>query len=332
MKKEKNLSFFSTRVILLLTLMFNFSFANEKIMSELLNNTLLSNTNKAIKEAKILEKDILTNKDILILQKDFSNFVPAWKRVENFYLASDFNEDVIDTPRYIDIFHNLKENLFTQMQRVVDSKDNVNDEMYKHSFKTINALEYILHSKNYTKRKKEISLVIIRTIITNLNLIKNVYENNNKRFLSEFKWANDLIINSLIESSFKLKDWRIGDISGMSRKYKNKPSNDRAEYYLSKNSKNAIESIIYLHKEVMDSKKYDFGDMLIENGYKKEVSLIRKMIDLSIQNLKYLKNENFEDKKIENLYKSISKLHIAYYASLVNALGVTSKILDADGD
>lgn len=332
MNNTKQICIFNKKVILLLLIMFNFSFANEKMMDELLNNVLLKNTAKAMIDAKTLEKSLTKKQNIKILQKDFSIFVSSWKKVETFYLAADFNEEVIDTPRYIDVFHNLKENLFVQMQRVIDSKDDVNVEMYKHSFKTINALEYVLFSQNYNKRKNEIAVVIVKNIIKQLEIINNVYINNNKKFLSEFKWANDLIINSLIDSSFKLKDWRIGDIAGLSRKYKNKPSNKRAEYFLSKNSKNAIVAIIYLHKEVMDSKEYDFGDMLIKNGYKKEVTEIREMIALSINNLKYLKNENFEDENIKKLYESITKLHVSYYASLVNALGVTSKILDADGD
>ena len=318
------------KILLLLTLSLSL-FANEKMMKSVYENILLENTKQAIFDATKLKKD-LKSLDINLLRADFKALAVSWKKVETFYLAAEFNEDAIDIPRYIDVFHNLKENLHAQLARVVDSKESLDVEMYKNSFKTINALEYVLYDKAFTSRHKDMAQMIIKNIIERLQEIEKVYQFESKRFLTEFKWANDVIINMLIDSSFKLKDWRIGDVAGLSRKYKGDADNRRGEYYLSQNSFAAIESILQLHAQVMDSKEYDFGDMLKENGYAKEVSIINNEIKNSLENLYNLPKENFEDKRVNKLYESVSQLHVAYYASLVNALGVTSKILDADGD
>ena len=136
----------------------------------------------------------------------------------------------------------------------------------------------------------------------------------------------------LIDSSFKLRDWRVGDIAGLSRKYEGSADNRRAEYYLSGQSTVAIKAILQTHKMIMDAKIYDFGDMLKENGFEKEVQLIIAKIDKALEQLVLIQNENFEDKKVAILYSTLDELHRAYYITLVNAVGVSTKILDADGD
>ena len=320
------------KTLFLVLLMIGTLMAEEKVMNEILQNVLLKDVNKTLDEVSTFKKDLESNKDLMVLQKDFKNLVSSWKRVETFYIAGSLNEDSIDLPRYIDVFHNLKENLQVQMQRVIDSKESLDIALYKNSFKTINALEYVLFSGTITQRKIDISKLIIKNIKINLEDIKAVYTNDSKKFLTEFKWANDVIINMLIDSSFKLRDWRVGDISGDSRKYKDNANNKRAEYFISKNSKDAIKAIILTHKEVMNSESYDFGDMLLENNFKKEVQLIRTKIDESLKNLDYIQDENFEYKDVKKLYKTLDELDRAYYLSLVNAVGVSTKILDADGD
>jgi hypothetical protein len=63
--------------------------------------------------------------------------------------------DYLDTPRYIDVFNNLKEDLNSQMQRVIEWQKMSLKALFKNSFKTINALEYVLYLiKSFKKRKR----------------------------------------------------------------------------------------------------------------------------------------------------------------------------------
>lgn len=307
-------------------------FSQEKMMDSIFKNVLIKNIDDSMNVALKFSDDLNAKKDAAVLKKDFHDLVQTWKKVETFYLAGSMNDEAIDIPRYIDVFHNLKENLHEQMQRVIVSKESVDVEMYKNSFKTINALEYVLFTGEISQRKIDISKIIINNILNQLDSIKEVYLSSNERFLNDFKWTNDEIINMLIDSSFKLRDWRVGDPAGLSRKYKGNPDNKRAEYFLSKNSKTAIKAILDTHSQIMNSKVYDFGNMLKKEGFEKEVNLINTEIKNSYKNLKYLQDGNFENKDVEKLYASLDALHKAYYISLVNAVGITAKILDADGD
>lgn len=306
--------------------------ADEKVMQSIVTDVLQKNTQTAMDDAMKLYEDLNKKSSSKVIHGDFKNLVVSWKKVETFYLAAGMNEDSVDLPRYMDVFHNLKENLSEQMQRVIDSKESLDVEMYKNSFKTINALQYVLYSDSLNPRRIEIAKIIVNNILNRLDEINEVYLNDTQKFITNYKWGNEEIINMLIDSSFKLRDWRVGDMAGLSRKYKNKPDNTRAEYYLSENSKVAIESILQLHETLMGSVSTPFSQMLIKNGVENEVKMIASKIKEAQMNLVHLKGENFEDKKVKILYESLDTLHKTYYISLVNAVGISAKILDADGD
>lgn len=312
------------KIILSVLLLVTSLFSSTDVLISILKNVSVPNVEKSINDAKNLKKN--TTKE------NFKKFVYSWKKVEALYFAGELNEDYIDTPRYIDIFHNLKENLNEQMKRVLASKDEPKVVLFKNSFKTINALEYVLFNDNkITKREKLISSEILDSIIMNLEDIKKVYKAYIKSPDKEEEWENAMIINSLIASTYRLKEWRIGDPSGKSSKYKNQAKNERGEYFLSKNSFNSIKAILDAHSEVVGEEKYyNFASMAKESGAKKQVKEVQDAINSAKKALSKLKNDDFSN--ANDLFEASKKLHNAYYISLVEELAVTAKILDADGD
>ena len=293
-------------------------------LESVLKNVSIPDVDAAIKDAKTLQKDINT--------KNFEDLLVSWKKVEALYFAGDINEDFIDTPRYIDVFHNLKENLSEQMQRAIDSKDEPRIALFKNSFKTINALEYVLYNDDkITDREKALTVEILNTMISNLEDIKTVYKEYLAGEKKSEKWENAMIINTLIASSYRLKEWRIGDASGNSTKYKNSIDNRRAEYFLSKNSFKAIEAILEAHEEVIGNKDYyNFASMAKEAGAGEQVKEAQDAIAQTLKEIKKLENDDFT--KAKDLFNASKALHFAYYLSLIEELSVTAKILDADGD
>ena len=296
----------------------------ETALKSVLKYVSIPNVILTINDAKNLQKDINT--------ANFNKLVSSWKRVEAIYFAGEIDNDYLDTPRYIDVFHNLKENLPKQMARVINSKDKVKTALFKNSFRTITALEYILfNDETITLREKEISIEILNTMISNLEDIKEVYTTYVSIKGKSEKWENALIINTLIASSYRLKEWRIGDPSGNSAKYKNDMKNSRAEYALSQNSFNAIASILKAHDEVIGNKAYyNFASMAKDSGAAEQIKESQDALEKSRAELKKLKLDDFTHAKA--LFKVVKDLHNAYYLSLIEQLSVTAKILDADGD
>lgn len=248
------------RVVLILALFVSFAFSNT--FTNIIQNVSLPNVNKALEDINSLEKSYS--------KKDFDKLVKSWKKVQALYLAGSINEDYIDTPRYIDIFHHGNEDITKQLNRAIKSSDDASVELFRNSTKSINAIEYMLYKdEKLSKREKELLDVMFKAIKSHLMDIKTVYSNYLKSKQRSEKWGNAVIINKLIDSTYKLKEWRVGDPAGYSRKYKDNPDNKRAEYYLSKNSFSAIKAILDAHNEVIGEKEYkNFATMALNSGAK----------------------------------------------------------------
>jgi len=305
-------------------------FANGNLIS-IYENILLKNSQQAIIDIQEIEKNI-ENEEVKNLDSSFTNLVKSWKSVEAFYILGDLDDSYLDTPRYIDMFHQGNEDITKQLDLIINGEDDLSISLYKNSHKTINALEYILFTKDLSnQRVKGIALIIAKTLEANFQEIYDGYVETKESFIKDEVTANAMMLNSLIENSYKIKEWRVGDPAGLSRKFKNKPSNERAEYYLSKNSMVAIESILQTHLIVLDTQKYkNFGSMIKSYDVNEELEDAIKYLHSSLKYAKKIKNDDFSDSK--KLYKSLSRLHATYYISLIGELKITAKILDADGD
>lgn len=293
------------KIILLIAFSFMTLFAKDTLLDSILKNVSIKNVTQTIENAQILQKNYTA--------ENFKNFIFSWKKVEAFYFAGDIDDSYLDTPRYIDVFHNLKENLDEQMQRVIDSKDEPQIALFKHSFKTVNALEYVLfNDKTITKREKELANVIVSTIISNLEDIKSAYEEYLTLEKKDAQWENGLIMNALISSTYKLKEWRI------------KAPKKEQEYILSNNTLASIQAILEANEEIIGDKNYyNFASMAKSSGAKKETQEAQNLLKSAIKASK----ENPKE-----LYKAVNKLHVSYFLYLIEKLSITAKILDADGD
>ena len=312
------------KILFLMLCFTSIVFASERMLVNVVKNVSIPNVQATITNAKSLQKDLS--------DENFTKFIKSWKKVEALYFAGDLDENFADTPRYMDVFNNLKEDLNTQMQRVIESKDEPKVALFKNSFKTVNALEYILYNdKEITPREKAIAIEILNSFISHLEDIKEVYEAFLTSKPKDEKMEKGLILNTLIASSYKLKEWRIGNASGNSSKFKNDAKNERAEYFLSKNSFAAIDAILEAHKEVLlKSKNYDFATYALEKGAAIELLGIVDNINLMQEELRKLPKDDFT--KATNLFNSAKDIHNAYYVTLVEKLSISAKILDADGD
>lgn len=299
-------------------------FASERMLVNVVKNVSIPNVQATITNAKSLQKDLS--------DENFTKFIKSWKKVEALYFAGDLDENFADTPRYMDVFNNLKEDLNTQMQRVIESKDEPKVALFKNSFKTVNALEYVLYNdKELTSREKELAKVILDSLISHLEDIKGVYEEYLTSKPKDEKLENAIIINTLIASSYRLKEWRVGNAAGLSSKYKNDAKNERAEYFLSQNSFEAIDAILDAHKEILEKKNYyGFADISKKMDAQKELETALLKINESKAILRKLKKDDFLNAK--ELFTSLRELHNAYYLSLIVKLGLQADVLDADGD
>lgn len=291
---------------------------------------ILADAHRAHESAKkmvsVLEKGTID-------KKAFEKLALDWKRVEALYIAGELNEAYADTPREIDIYHNAKEDITLQLDRIIASKEEVNNAMFKHSFKTINALEYLMTKKTVNvQRERSMALIAAGSIESKLSSVVSVYEKEGKKLLADENRFNALVMNQLIASSYELKEWRVGEPTGLAKKYKGVSDIRRADLYRSGLSLKAVQTILETHKRVMDASGYvDYGDYAIKAGADTEVLLVRKALNSAQKNAAAM-NGDLSAPSSKSLYSDLGRLHNGYYISLIGALKMTSKILDADGD
>jgi hypothetical protein len=297
------------------------------------NQVIIANAVSAIKNAELLI-DGINQANSTSAKMQFGNLVSSWKKVETTYLLGDLNEDYLDTPRYIDIFHGNNEDIKSQLDLIINSDDTLSIAMYKHSHKTINALEYVLFTKNLSRQRvKNMALMIAKSIKSYLAEILNGYKIHQSKFLESEQYVSAILLNTLVGGTYKLKEWRIGDVAGLSKKFKNRPNNHRAEYAISGNSINAIKAILATQAQVINSPDYqDFGDIARQFKASKEIDQAISALNDSIVNANNMSESDFINDKGKRLYQSTNRLMKAYYISLMDQLGFVSKVLDADGD
>lgn len=300
-------------------------------LNSIYENIILKNSKKTLIDIKNLKNHIKQNQ-FKMAQEEFKNLVISWKSVQGFYILGDLDDNYLDTPRYLDIFHEGNEDIKKQLDLILSTNEELKIAHFKNSQKTINALEYILFTKDLKiQRIKDIAIRIINKMEQNFLDIYDGYIENKSKFLKDEVTSNAIMLNALIENSYKLKEWRVGDTAGLSRKYKNKPDNSRAEYAISKNSIIAIQSIINTHLQILSKQQFiNFGDMIKSYGVNNELSDSIKYLNSALIHSNDIKNGDFSNSK--DLYKSLKKLHMTYYISLIGKLKITAKILDADGD
>ncbi len=316
------------KILLALILFFSLLSANESITKSILTNVLQKQIKNAITAVTELQK---TKKS-----QDFYALVRAWKKVQASYVAGDIDPSSIDTPRLIDMYHNSNDDLNAQMKLIMLSNDGLKISLFKNSYKSINALEYLLFTKDKISktRKKQALEIVLKNIKSKLESIQKVYTlKNSKVFLDNEVGAYSMLVNQLIPSVFKLKDWRIGEPSGLAQKYLGKPNAKRAEYPLAKASFMAIDAVIDANLALVAKQKYkNLYQYAVKKGYKKEINQIVMQLKIASKISKNIDTEDFGTKKVKKLFKALSNLQQEYQGLFVLSLNIPLRIIEADGD
>ncbi|MGY0398577.1 MAG: imelysin family protein, partial [Ostreibacterium sp.] len=167
--------------------------------------------------------------------------------------------------------------------------------------------------------------------------ISTQYTANRQTFISDEDKSISFVLNALIDSAYKAKEWRAGEAPGLAKKYQGKPDNKRQEYPFSQQSLTAIEGVLETHDDIMGQRPYtNLASVAIKAGANQEVAYIRGLIKTAKQQLATLQSasasKDFANAKMKGFYKTLGRLNDAYYKALVKALPVQANILDADGD
>ena len=292
-----------------------------------------------------LQNRLKTTTKIELLQPFFKEIMQEWKSVEASYIVADYDKSLIDTPQLIDFYRTGKKlDIPSDIDKALGLKIGVKEALFKNSSQSITALEYLLFGESeILLTQKERRIEAVEVTLTNLEkkaqIIVAFYQADTQ-FTRDVTEASNSVVNVLSASSFKLKEWRIGEPSGIASKFKDEPNPSRLEYAKSKLSLEAITSILKTHQEIMGVQSYaNFGSFASQNGAIQSVQKIQKELQNALEiigsfskPLEEMISKTTIDTKVQKLYESVKNLQKLYLESLIQALNLTAEIIEADGD
>lgn len=308
--------------------------ANEPLQA-IYQNTLVPNVEQAMSACNTLQHQIDNKAKAKKIRRSFGEIVNSWKRVEALYVWGDYDSDTMDYPRYIDIFNQGNEDINEQIVRRLNSDEQAKFALFKNSFKSINALEVVLyHDKKMSDRDYEFANIITTNICSRLDDIAEVQTEQKQAFLADKNKAMALLLNALIDSSYKVREWRVGAASGLSRKYQGNLDEKRVEYYHSEYSLAAVVSILSAHEQILGAGHVpNFATLAASEGAGESIRHTQQVLGRALDIAKNLKDKDLKKThKVKPLFESLGKLQDAYYDDLLQSLDVAAKIIEADSD
>ena len=293
----------------------------------------------------------LTDNDVQTMKESFVTIMNEVKSVEAFYVATDFDITMTQIKK-INSFHTTKGlDVGADVQRALNENRDIRVALFKSSSKGISGLEYLLYGNNASndelvhemnknnRRRIDAIKVSLEYLEGHASDIATFYANDTK-FKADATDGANAVVNALIDSAFKTKEWRIGEAAGIAAKYKDLADPSRLEFRNSALSLEAIKAILETHDDVLGVRSYtNFGSFASENGAADVVNKIRTKINeaLSLVNSMntlestIIKNRPV-DGSVQKLYNTLKEIQELYFSSLIQALNLTAELIEADGD
>ncbi|MBD3823196.1 MAG: hypothetical protein IE916_01630 [Epsilonproteobacteria bacterium] len=274
------------------------------------------------------------------LQEGFKEAVLAHKRVEALFVADEFSDDFLDTLGYMEYFHVGKNSdMIGELDAIFAASTPLSSALYKNANKSITSLEYTLFGEDENTstlllkmdaRRIEAAGIMLARVISHAKSIRDFY-NNDASFEASVKVSSAAMINQLIDSAYKLKEWRVGEAAGLVVKYAGATDAKLLEYYKSQNSLEAIKTIAQAHQSLMQT---GLSAIATSANAASEAEAIENSLASIItlcESFEAPLEQSLGDAKTTQLYNAINVLQQNYIA-LINSMKFTQKIIEADGD
>lgn len=320
--------------------------AYDQWISNLYENVFQKDANRSLSAAEALIgslRDLNQTQNLENLQnaqQKFKAFIVTQKQIEAVFLADSFNENYLDTLGYMEYFHSGKNSdMMGELDRIFDQNSSLESVLYKNSNKSITSLEYTLFGVDENSsslllkidaRRAEAALIMGENIYALEHSINNFYTDDST-FLNDPSITLSELINQLIDSAYKLKEWRIGEAAGLVDKYPGIKDETKLEYYKSSSSLEAIKAILLTHQNVMQNGLSDIVSSLGAASQAHEIEVTLSDAISLCDNFSGALKEALTDENVSKLYEKIATLQ-QEYGALISSMNFTQKILEADGD
>ncbi|REG86671.1 imelysin family protein [Marinomonas pollencensis] len=297
------------------------------------DKVIQANANHAVQYCADLQ-EALDSDSADLRRQAFMRLTQGWGRVQASYILGAYDIAAMDYPLMVDYFHMSKENIHESLARVMKSDSSASKALYKNSYKTLGALDDVMFSGPWSERRHEMADVISASVCKRLTLIRDGYQEHRADFLADQDKALSLLVNAEIENIYKTRDWRIAQISGLTKKTLGKPEPEHQQYPYSQASWGFIGAILATNQQLLaDDQQPNVATIVAAKGGSEGLVAVQQALDASL--LAYQQapaDHNYNTNDMIPLFQGLLDLQKAFYRQLVGRIGVTASLIDADGD
>ena len=288
----------------------------------------------AVKQCEALRKQLSTNTSASVRHEAFVKLADAWGRVQAIYILGDFEENAVDYPLLIDTFHAGNEDIPAKLARAINSDSEPKTALFKNAYRTLTALDYLMFSDKWTERRMALSQVAAETVCSRLQTLHDDYVTQRTAYLDDPKKAMASMIDAIIQGTYKTRDWRIGQVAGLTRKTLGKTLPENAQFANNlEASWAAIGAIIDTHRRLLIKEtSINITTLAIGSGRGDLPQVQMTLQDAQTAYDAATYSDYTNTVKMEPLYAALKDVQSALYDHVAGSLGVSAGLVDADGD
>ena len=297
------------------------------------DNVLQHNADNAVNYCTNL-KSALDSDSADVRHQAFVQLAEGWGRVQASYILGDYNMNAMDYPLMVDYFHSGNEDIHESIERLVGRDTKASTALYKNSYKTMGAIDSVMFSGEWSERRKEFAEIMVANVCKRFTQISDGYKANRDAFLFDVERGLSLVVNAEIEHIYKTRDWRIAQVSGLTKADPGPAKPEHQQYPYSQASWAFIGGILETNKQLLaENMQPNIATIAHEKQGMEGVKIVQAALQTSLlayQNTPI--DHNFNAADMTPVVKGLSDLQKAFYTHLVSQIGVSANLIDADGD
>lgn len=295
---------------------------------------LLPDAEVAVASCHALEALLVPESAAEAREAGFVALAEGWGRVEAAYILGGYNMDAMDYPLLIDTFHLGKEDLHASLARAIKAPSEPQVALFKNVYRTLTALDDLMFSGPWSPRRAALSAHAAATVCARLEAISAGYAAHREDYLAEPDKALGLLINAEIQNIYKTREWRIGEVVGLTRKTLGKTLPENAQYpHNLRASWAAIGAMLATHEALLAAERQPNIATIAAASGKGGVAEVQAALALARTAYARASAEDYLDTaKMVPLFTALQKAQSAFYDHVALRLGVAAGLVDADGD
>ena len=297
------------------------------------DNVLQHNADNAVNYCVNLQ-GALSSDSADVRHQAFVQLAEGWGRVQASYILGDYDMNAMDYPLMVDYFHSGNEDIHESITRLVGRDTKASTALYKNSYKTMGAIDSVMFSGDWSERRKEFAEIMVANVCKRFTQISDGYKKHRDEFLFDIERGLSLVVNAEIEHIYKTRDWRIAQVSGLTKANPGKSKPEHQQYPYSQASWVFIGGILETNKQLLaENTQPNIATIAHEKQGLEGIKIVQTALEASSLAYKNTPvDHNFNANAMTSVVKGLSDLQKAFYEHLVTQIGVSANLIDADGD